>query len=150
VAQTASGRKSPPLAEGVGESACPERLAHERCAKAVAVAMCRAWSPSWPPRKNRLYKAWRRCKAAGRGLHRDDIFRIASQKKAIPQPCVVWEGGSNWMIHRQVHPRIQGRAGLKTYSDADGTWTGEPARTHHHPVSPDAPGLYGVIDGDER
>jgi CubicO group peptidase (beta-lactamase class C family) len=95
--------------------------------------------------------------ASGRALKRDDIFRIASQTKAITATAVMilWEEGrfrlddpiSNWI------PEFKNPQVLKTYNEADGSWTGEPAKreitirdllTHTSGIG------YGEIDGDER
>jgi len=94
---------------------------------------------------------------AGRPLKRDDIFRIASQTKAITATAVMilWEEGrfrlddpvSNWI------PEFKGAQVLKTYNEADGTWTGEPAKreiTIRHLLTHTSGIGYGVIDGDER
>jgi len=95
--------------------------------------------------------------AAGRALKRDDIFRIASQTKAITSTAVMmlWEEGrfrlddpvSNWI------PEFKGAQVLKTYNEADGTWTGEPTKreiTIRHLLTHTSGLGYGVIDGDAR
>jgi CubicO group peptidase (beta-lactamase class C family) len=94
---------------------------------------------------------------ANRPLKRDDIFRIASQSKAITATAVMilWEEGrfrlddpvSNWI------PEFKGAQVLKTYNEADGTWIGEPAKreiTIRHLLTHTSGIGYGVIDGDER
>ena len=94
---------------------------------------------------------------AHRPLHRDDIFRIASQSKAITSTAVMmlWEEGrfrlddpiSNWI------PEFKKPQVLKTYNEQDGTWTGEPAKREItiRDLLTHTSGLgYGVIDGDAR
>jgi len=95
--------------------------------------------------------------AANRPLHKDDIFRIASQSKAITATAVMmlWEEGRfqlddpiSKFIPEFTKPQV-----LKTYNDQDGTWTGEPARgeiTIRHLLTHTSGIGYGVIDGDER
>src|SRR5687768_14286074 len=70
--------------------------------------------------------------SAGRPLKPDDIFRIASQTKAVTATAVMilWEEGRfrlddpiSKFIPEFKNPQI-----LKTYNEQDGTWTGEPAR----------------------
>lgn len=94
---------------------------------------------------------------ANRPLKPDDIFRIASQSKAITATAVMmlWEEGRFQLdepISKYI-PEFKNPQVLKTYNEADGTWTGEPAHreitirdllTHTSGIG------YGVIDGDER
>lgn len=94
---------------------------------------------------------------AGRPLKPGDIFRIASQSKAITATAVMmlWEEGRFQLddpISKFI-PEFKNPQVLKTYNEADGTWTAEPARreitirdllTHTSGIG------YGVIDGDER
>jgi len=94
---------------------------------------------------------------SGRVLHRDDIFRIASQSKAVTATAVMmlWEQGlfrlddpiSRWI------PEFKNPQVLKTYDEATGAWTGEPARREItiRDLLTHTSGLgYGVIDGDAR
>ncbi|MBK9137657.1 MAG: beta-lactamase family protein [Verrucomicrobia bacterium] len=95
--------------------------------------------------------------AAGRPLRKDDIFRIASQTKAITATAVMmlWEEGRFRLddpISKFI-PEFKNPQVLKTYNDADGTWTAEPARgeiTIRHLLTHTSGIGYGVIDGDER
>ncbi len=95
--------------------------------------------------------------ATGRALKKDDIFRIASQTKAITATAVMilWEEGrfqlddpiSNWI------PEFKDAGVLKTFNEADVTWTTEPASkpiTIRHLITHTSGIGYGVIDGDER
>ncbi len=90
-------------------------------------------------------------------LKRDDIFRIASQTKAITATAVMmlWEEGKFQLddpISRYI-PEFKNPQVLKTFNAADSSWTGEPAEseitirqllTHTSGVG------YGIIDSDER
>jgi CubicO group peptidase (beta-lactamase class C family) len=93
----------------------------------------------------------------GRALKKDDIFRIASQTKAITATAVMmlWEQGrfqlddpiSKWI------PEFKDAGVLKTFNEADGTWTTEPANkpiTIRHLLTHTSGIGYGVIDGDAR
>lgn len=94
---------------------------------------------------------------ANRPLKRDDIFRIASQTKAITSTAVMmlWEQGKfqlddpvSKFIPEFKHPQV-----LKDFRYADTTWTGEPAKSEItiRQLLTHTSGLgYGVIDGDER
>jgi len=95
--------------------------------------------------------------ATGRALQKDDIFRIASQTKAITATAVMmlWEQGrfqlddpiSKWI------PEFKDAGVLKTFNEADGTWTTEPANkqiTIRHLLTHTSGIGYGVIDGDAR
>ncbi len=92
-----------------------------------------------------------------RPLQRDDIFRIASQSKAITATAVMmlWEQGrfrlddpiSNYI------PEFKNSQVLKSFNEAEGTWTGEPARrevTIRHLLTHTSGVGYGVIDADPR
>ena len=94
---------------------------------------------------------------ANRPLKRDDIFRIASQSKAITATAVMilWEEGrfrlddpiSNFI------PEFKNMQVLTSYNEQDGTWTGEPAKrpiTIRHLLTHTSGIGYGVIDGDAR
>jgi CubicO group peptidase (beta-lactamase class C family) len=68
----------------------------------------------------------------GRALQRDDIFRIASQTKAITSTAVMmlWEQGLFQLddpIARWI-PEFKDVGVLKTFDESDGTWTVEPAK----------------------
>ena len=162
-AQTASIHHSPALREAAAQKAgvSPERLARidALCEQAIregripgAVALV--------ARNGKVvyHKAFGMAdNQAGRALKRDDIFRIASQTKAITSTAVMmlWEEGrfrlddpvSNWI------PEFKKPQVLKTYNEADGTWTGEPAKREItlRDLLTHTSGLgYGVIDGDAR
>lgn len=94
---------------------------------------------------------------AGRGLKKDDIFRIASQTKAITATAVMmlWEEG-RFQLDDPIAgyiPEFQDASVLKTFDDEDGTWTTEPANTPitiRHLLTHTSGIGYGVIDGDPR
>ena len=163
VAQTASTHHSPALREAAPRKAgvSPERLSRidAVCEQAIregripgAVALV--------ARNGKVvyHKAFGMAdNEAGRALKRDDIFRIASQTKAVTSTAVMmlWEEGrfrlddpvSNWI------PEFKKPQVLKTYNEADGTWTGEPAKREItiRDLLTHTSGLgYGVIDGDDR
>jgi CubicO group peptidase (beta-lactamase class C family) len=94
---------------------------------------------------------------SGKALKRDDIFRIASQSKAITATAVMmlWEEGKFQLddpISKYI-PEFKNQQVLKSFKYADTTWTGEPVKkeitirnllTHTSGIG------YGVIDGDEQ
>ena len=162
-AQTRSGRHSPALAE-----ARPARagVSAERLARIDAMcqgAVDRGDIPGVVALVARHGKiVYHRAfgladHAAGRPLHRDDLFRIASQSKAITATAVMmlWEEG-RFQLDDPVSkfiPEFKQPQVLKTYNEQDGTWTGEPARreiTIRHLLTHTSGLGYGVIDGDER
>ena len=93
----------------------------------------------------------------GRELKRDDIFRIASQSKAITATAVMmlWEEGLFRLddpISKFI-PEFRDPQVLKTFRYSDTTWTGEPAHreiTIRHLLTHTSGLGYGMIDGDER
>jgi CubicO group peptidase (beta-lactamase class C family) len=158
-----AGRRSPPLTLGrpaaVGMS--PERLDRidAMCREAVAsgnlpgvVALVARHGKIVYHRAHGLADS-----EAGRPLRADDIFRIASQTKAITATAVMmlWEEGRFRLddpISKFI-PEFRNPQVLKTYNDTDGTWTAEPARseiTIRHLLTHTSGIGYGVIDGDER
>ena len=93
----------------------------------------------------------------GRKMERDDIFRIASQSKAITATAVMmlWEEGKFQLddpVSKYI-PEFENQQVLKTFSYKDTSWTGEPVEkeiTIRHLLSHTSGIGYGVIDGDER
>ncbi len=162
-AQTHSMRHSPPLAYGAPAKAgmSVERLRRidRMCEEAVREGQVPG-VVALVARNGRIvyHKAFGMAdNESGRALGRNDIFRIASQSKAITATAVMmlWEEGlfrlddpvSRWI------PEFRNPQVLKTYDEATGNWTGEPARreitirdllTHTSGIG------YGVIDGDAR
>ena len=105
-----------------------------------------------------FYKAYGKSDVeAGRDLKRDDIFRIASQSKAITATAVMmlWEEGRFNLddpISKYI-PEFKNPQVLKTFQSTDTTFTGVSASgeitirqllTHTSGLG------YGVIDADER
>ncbi len=93
----------------------------------------------------------------GRPAKTDDIFRIASQTKAITSTAVMmlWEEGK-FMLDEPISnfiPEFKDPQVLKSYNEKDGTYTTEPANkeiTIRHLLTHTSGIGYGVIDGDER
>lgn len=93
----------------------------------------------------------------GRKLRKDDIFRIASQSKAITSTAVMilWEEGHfqlNDPISKFI-PEFKDVGVLKDYNEDTTAWTTEPANksiTIRHLLTHTSGIGYGVIDGDER
>lgn len=93
----------------------------------------------------------------GRKMKRDDIFRIASQTKAITSTAVMmlWEEGKFRLddpISKYI-PEFKDTKILKTFSYSDTTWTGEAPKTPitiRHLLTHTSGIGYGFIDGDER
>ena len=162
-AQTKSLKKSPVLSEGSPESVgmSAERLARidRMCAEAVSqgdvpgiVALV--------ARKGKIV-FWQAYGSAdnrtGRVLKRDDIFRIASQSKAITATAVMmlWEEGKFQLDDpiSQFIPEFKNPQVLKSFKYTDTTYTAEPAKseiTIRHLLTHTSGIGYGAIDGDER
>jgi len=161
--QTRSVKKSPALAEATPESAglSSERIARidKMCADVVnngdlpgVVALV--------ARNGKIvfWKAYGLAdNEAGSALKRDDIFRIASQSKAITSTAVMmlWEEGKFQLddpVSKYI-PEFRNPQVLKTFQYSDTTFTTEPAKseiTIRHLLTHTAGIGYGVIDGDER
>lgn len=94
---------------------------------------------------------------ANRKAKKDDIFRIASQSKAITSTAVMmlWEEGKFRLddpISKYI-PEFKNPTVLKNYQYADTSYTTEPAKneiTIRHLLTHTSGLGYGVIDGDER
>ncbi|MEZ4700193.1 MAG: serine hydrolase domain-containing protein [Rhodothermales bacterium] len=162
-AQTKSQQKSPPLAEASPESVgmSAERLARidAMCREAVAdgdvpgvVALVARHG------KIVFWKAYGSAdNQAGRALKRDDIFRIASQSKAITSTAVMmlWEEGRFQLddpISKYI-PAFKNPQVLQSFQYRDTTYTTVPAsrEIRIRDLLTHTSGLgYGVIDGDER
>lgn len=162
-AQTRSAKSSPPLnagpAESVGMSA--ERLARidgmlnhalENNEIPGAVALVARHGTIV------YHKAFGMAdNESGRMLKTDDIFRIASQTKAITSTAVMmlWEEGKFRLddpISRYI-PEFKDPQVLDTFNEADSSFTTVPADreiTIRHLITHTSGIGYGVIDGDER
>lgn len=162
-AQTKSIKKSPVLAEAAPESVgvSPERLSRidQMCAEAVQKGDLPG-IVSMVVRNGKIvhWKAYGMAdNQAGRVLKRDDIFRIASQTKAITSTAVMmlWEQGKFQLddpISKYI-PEFKNPAVLKTFNPADSSYTTEPAKSEItiRQLLTHTSGLgYGFIDNDDR
>ncbi|MEI7424118.1 MAG: serine hydrolase domain-containing protein [Prolixibacteraceae bacterium] len=162
-AQTKSLQKSPLLTEAAPETVglSPERVARidQMCAQAIkdenlpGIVTLLARNG-----KIVLWKAYGMANTQeGRKLKRDDIFRIASQTKAITSTAVMmlWEEGKISLedpISKYI-PEFKNQKVLKSFRYSDTTWTSEPVKSEikiRHLLSHTSGIGYGVIDGDER
>jgi len=161
--QTKSVQVSPMLTEAEPESVgmSPERLARidKMCREAVAAGNLPG-IVSLVARNGKIvhWKAYGMAdNQQGRELKRDDIFRIASQSKAITSTAVMmlWEQGKFQLddpISKYI-PEFKNQQVLKTFSYSDTSWTGEPVKreiTIRHLLTHTSGLGYGMIDGDER
>lgn len=162
-AQTKSIQKSPALEEASPESTgvSPERLARidQMCEEAVKEDNLPGMV-TLVVRNGKiiLWKAYGMAEnEKGRKMKRDDIFRIASQTKAITSTAVMmlWEEGKFRLddpISKYI-PEFKNQQVLKSFQYSDTTWKGEPVKseiTIRHLLSHTSGIGYGVIDGDER
>lgn len=162
-AQTASIQKSPVLAtaqpESVGMSS--ERLARidAMCEKAIKDGEVPGMV-TLIARKGKIihHKAYGTAdQSTNRAFAKDDIFRIASQTKAITSTAVMmlWEEGKFQLddpISKYI-PEFKGQKVLKSFRYTDTTFTAEPVKkeiTIRHLLTHTSGLGYGVIDGDER
>lgn len=163
IAQTKSIKKSPPLSEGpaVAEGISDERLGRidKMCKEAVengdipgVVALI--------ARNGKIvyHKAFGLAdNQSKRSLKRDDIFRIASQTKAITATAVMilWEEGKFKLddpVSKYI-PEFENAQLLDSLLESDTTYTTKPAEspiTIRHLLTHTSGLGYGVIDGDER
>ncbi len=162
-AQTKSIKKSPPLAEATPESVgmSTERLARITSMLEASVAENEIPGAVALVARNGKIVYWNAFgmadNEAGRKLKRDDIFRIASQTKAITSTAVMmlWEQGKFQLddpISKFI-PEFKNPQVLNNFRYADTTWTGQPAKseiTIRHLLNHTSGLGYGVIDGDER
>lgn len=162
-AQTKSAQVSPPLREASPESV---GMSSERLERIDAMAKSAIENNDVPglvaivARNGKIvfHKAYGESEVAiGRGLKTDDIFRIASQTKAITATAVMmlWEEGhfrlddpiSKWI------PEFKNPQVLDNYNYTKGTYTTITAKrdiTIRHLLTHSSGIGYGFIDGDER
>ena len=103
------------------------------------------------------HKAFGDAKANGEDLEKDDIFRIASQSKAITATAVMmlWEEGKFRLddpISTYI-PEFKDPQLLASFNEADSSFQSIPAKkeiTIRHLLTHTSGIGYGVIDGDER
>ena len=163
IAQTKSLKKLPNLAEAAPESVgiSAERLARidQMCADAVKKGDLPG-IVSLVTRNGKIvhWKAYGMAdNQAGRSLKRDDIFRIASQTKAITSTAVMmlWEEGKFQLddpISKYI-PEFKNPQVLKSFKYSDTTYTSESAKseiTIRHLITHTSGIGYGIIDGNEQ
>lgn len=162
-AQTKSINKSLPLSEGTPESVgmSAERLSRidAMCQKAVADGSIPGVI-TLVARNGKIvqYKAFGMAdNQTKRALKRDDIFRIASQSKAITSTAVMmlWEEGKFRLddpISKYI-PEFKNPKVLTGFTYSDTTYNAIPANkeiTIRHLLTHTSGLGYGEIDGDER
>jgi CubicO group peptidase (beta-lactamase class C family) len=161
--QTKSLQKSPVLTEASPESVgiSPERLARidQMCEEAIAEGQVPG-IVSLIARDGKIvhWKAYGMAdNEKNRQLKRDDIFRIASQTKAITSTAVMmlWEEGRFRLddpVSKYI-PEFKNPQVLSSFKYSDTTWTGFSASreiTIRHLLTHTSGIGYGLIDGDER
>lgn len=162
-AQTTSLQTSPPLEEAhpasVGMSA--ERLARIDAMGEQAMADDDVPGLVALVARNGKIVYWKAFgmadNASNRAMQRDDIFRIASQTKAITSTAVMmlWEEGKFRLddpISKYI-PAFENPQVLSSFRYGDTTFTAVPAEreiTIRHLLTHTSGIGYGVIDGDER
>jgi CubicO group peptidase (beta-lactamase class C family) len=162
-AQTKTVKKSPLLKEGSPESVgmSSERLARidRMCQEAVSKGQVPG-VVALVARNGKIvyHKAFGMADTeTNRALKADDIFRIASQTKAITATAVMmlWEEGRFQLddpISKYI-PEFKNPQVLKTFQYRDTSYTAGPANgeiTIRHLLTHTSGLGYGVIDGDER
>ncbi len=162
-AQTKSIKKSPVLTEAAPESVgiSAERLARidQMCVDAVKKGDLPG-IVSLVTRNGKIvhWKAYGMANnQENKALKRDDIFRIASQTKAITATAVMmlWEEGKFQLddpISKYI-PEFKNPQVLKSFTYNDTTYATVPAKseiTIRHLITHTSGIGYGVIDGDER
>lgn len=162
-AQTKSVKKSPPLSESAPRKV---GMSLERLARIDSVLIEAVEEGDIPgvvalvARNGKIvyHKAFGMAdNASGRQLKRTDIFRIASQSKAITSTAVMmlWEEGKFRLddpISKYI-PEFKDPQVLNKFRYADTTYTSVPAKkeiTIRHLLTHTSGIGYGVIDGDER
>lgn len=161
--QTKSGLTSPPLSEAAPttEGMSKERLA--RIDKMLLEAIAQKEIPgavALIARDGKIvyYKAFGFADAQSeRAFQKDDIFRIASQTKAITSTAVMmlWEEGKFQLddpISKYI-PEFRDAQVLDSLNEQDMSYTTKPADkpiTIRHLLTHTSGIGYGVIDGDER
>ena len=163
VAQTASVKFSPPLAEATPESVA---MSSERLARIDDMLRSNVDEGNLPgivaliARNGKIvfHKAYGMAhNTSGTTMKKDAIFRIASQTKAITSTAVMilWEEGKFRLDDpiKKYIPEFGEAKILDTFNEQDSTFTTKPAKdqitirdliTHTSGIG------YGVIDGDER
>lgn len=160
--QTRTMSKAPALIQAAPESVgmSPERLARidQMCQDAVSLGQIPG-VVALVARHGKIvyYKAFGQATSEGRLLKTDDIFRIASQSKAITSTAVMmlWEEGHFQLddpISKYI-PEFKNPQVLETFRYSDTSYTTVPADgeiTIRHLLTHTSGLGYGIIDGDER
>lgn len=163
LAQTPSNQQSPPLTEASPSEAgmSAERLARiDRMLESAIEDQQVPGAVALVARNGRIvyYKAFGMAdNESGRKLRRDDIFRIASQTKAITSTAVMmlWEEGKFRLddpVSKYI-PEFENAGVLDSLIESDTTFTTRPADrpiTIRHLLTHTSGIGYGMIDGDER
>ena len=162
-AQTKSMKNSPPLTDGAPESV---GMSGERLARIDAMCKSAIADGNLPgivalvSRKGKivLHKAYGMAdNQSDRQLKKDDIFRIASQSKAITSTAVMmlWEEGKFKLddpVSKYI-PEFKAPQVLEGFKYSDTSYSTIPANkeiTIRHLLTHTSGIGYGVIDGDER
>ena len=162
-AQTSSARNSPPLKEASPESV---GVSQERLDRIDAMCQESVKDGDVPgivalvSRNGKvvLHEAYGMAdNESGRKMKKDDIFRIASQSKAITSTAVMmlWEEGKFRLDDpvSEYIPEFRDPMVMKSFTYKDTTYTDIPADkeiTIRHLLTHTSGLGYGVIDGDER
>lgn len=160
--QTATMSKAPALTEGTPESVgmSSSRIARidQMCQEAVDNSDVPGIVALVARRGKIIYhKAFGQAKPSGESLERDDIFRIASQSKAITSTAVMmlWEEGLFQLddpVSKYI-PEFANPQVLSSFRYSDTSYTTVPADkeiTIRHLLTHTSGIGYGIIDGDER
>ena len=162
-AQTASVQKTPPITTA---SATSVGMSEERLAKIDAMFQAAVQEENIPgavaliARNGKIvfHRAYGMAdNSSKRAMKVDDIFRIASQTKAITSTAVMmlWEDGKFSLddpISKFI-PEFKAAQILDTFNEADSSYTTIPSEkeiTIRHLISHTSGIGYGVIDGDPR
>ena len=161
-AQTKSLHNSPPLVESPALSVGMSQARLDRIDRMCTEAVSDGEVPgivALVARNGKIvhYKAYGQANENGRPLKRNDIFRIASQSKAITSTAVMmlWEEGKFRLddpISKFI-PEFKEPQVLDTFNADDTTYSTKPADkeiTIRHLLTHTSGLGYGVIDGDER
>src|SRR5690554_6990395 len=162
-AQTPSAKKSPPLSEAAPESVGVSAARLQWVDRMLAEAVAQGDIPgvvALIARNGKIvyHKAFGMADTENnRAQKTDDIFRIASQTKAITSTAVMmlWEEGKFQLddpISKYI-PEFKNPQVLQNFRYADTTYTTRPANkeiTIRHLLTHTSGLGYGVIDGDER
>ncbi|MDT0690625.1 serine hydrolase domain-containing protein [Salegentibacter sp. F188] len=161
-AQTASSQHSEPLSEDAPETVgmSSERL--DRISNMLQTAVDENQIPGAvalivKDGKIVFHEAFGEANAEGEKLEKDDVFRIASQTKAITATAVMmlWEEGKFQLddpISKYI-PEFEDPQVLESFNEADSSYTAKPADkeiTIRHLLTHTSGLGYGMIDADAR